>query len=66
VIDRKNKEKKRKENYYTIGHNFSKTNNEFPKKFENKIICDDSEKVLKQLPNNCVDLIFTSPLIILD
>lgn len=35
--------------------------NKVPEEFENKIICGDSEVVLKKLPDNCVDLIFTSP-----
>jgi hypothetical protein len=29
--------------------------------FTDKIICGDCEEVLKQLPDNCVDLIVTSP-----
>ena len=32
-----------------------------PAEFTNKIICGDSQVVLKQLPDNCIDLIFTSP-----
>ena len=36
-------------------------NVDLPKDFENKIICGDSESVLKQLPDNCIDLVFTSP-----
>jgi DNA modification methylase len=36
-------------------------NNNLPKEFENKIICGDSEEILKKIPNNCIDLIFTSP-----
>ncbi|MEM3845360.1 MAG: DNA methyltransferase, partial [Candidatus Parvarchaeota archaeon] len=47
--------------YYARENNFSKVNNEIPKAFENKIICADSEKLLKELPDNCIDLIFTSP-----
>lgn len=35
--------------------------NELPKKYENKIICGDSLKVLKKLPDNCIDLMITSP-----
>jgi len=61
VINRKKKEKKRGQFYYTTGHNFSRENNELPKNFENKIICGDSEKILKQLPDNCIDLVLTSP-----
>lgn len=47
--------------YYARDNNFSKVNNELPKEFENKIICMDSEEFLKKLPDNCIDLIFTSP-----
>lgn len=58
---RKRKEIERGKFYYALGHNFSKKNNEFPLEFTNKIICGDSEDALKKLPDNCVDLIFTSP-----
>ncbi|OWZ84974.1 DNA-methyltransferase [Natranaerobius trueperi] len=61
VKDRKDKEKSRGKFYYAKDNQFSKTNNHFPSEFENQIICDDSEKVLKQLPDNCIDLVFTSP-----
>lgn len=39
----------------------SKQSNVFPKEYENKIICADSLEILKKLPDNCVDIIFTSP-----
>ena len=29
--------------------------------FENKIICGDCICILKQMPNNCIDLVVTSP-----
>jgi len=61
VENRKQKEKKRGIYYYAQNHNFSKKNNEIPKDFENKIICGDSLEVLKKLPDNCIDLVFTSP-----
>lgn len=32
-----------------------------PKRFENRVICGDSLRVLKRMPANCVDLILTSP-----
>ena len=60
----KNKEEKERTRgiyYYARGHNFSKQNNRIPEQFVNKIIIGDSEEILKQLPNNCIDLIFTSP-----
>lgn len=39
----------------------NKKNNELPNEFINQIICGDSAEVLKKLPDNSVDLIFTSP-----
>jgi len=47
--------------FYALDNNFTKEVNDVPKEFINKIICGDSEDVLKKLPNNCIDLIFTSP-----
>jgi DNA modification methylase len=47
--------------FYALDNNFTKEINEVPEDFVNKIICGDSEEVLKKLPSNCVDLIFTSP-----
>jgi len=61
VTNRKRKVIERGMFFYAQEHNFSKRNNEFPLEFTNKIICGDSEEVLKKLPDNCVDLIFTSP-----
>jgi DNA modification methylase len=61
VVNRKSKEKKRGIYYYAEDNNFVKENRELPSDFENKIICGDSEDVLKQLPDNCVDIVFTSP-----
>lgn len=61
VRNRKLKEATRGKYYYARDHNFSKKNNEIPKEYINKIIVEDSEEVLKKLPDNCIDLIFTSP-----
>ena len=61
VKNRKEKVKKRVLHYYALGHDFNKENNEIPKKYKNEIICGDSADVLKNLPDNCVDLVFTSP-----
>ena len=61
VVDRAQKEKNRGKHYYTAGHGFSRKNATLPKKFENKIFCADSKQFLKKLPDNCIDLIFTSP-----
>ena len=36
-------------------------NNDFFNKYSNKIICGDSAKVLKDFPDNSIDLVVTSP-----
>lgn len=61
VVNRKIKEQDRGKHYYANNNTFSKQNTSLPIEFENKIICGDSIKVLKQLPDNCIDIIFTSP-----
>lgn len=61
VKNREEKEKIRGIYYYAQGHNFSKQNNKVPEQFINKIVVGDSEEVLKKLPGNCIDLVFTSP-----
>jgi len=61
VANRKHKEEKRGIYYYAQDNNFKKENRSLPKEFENQIICGDSENVLKKLPDNCVDFVFTSP-----
>lgn len=61
VSNRKSKEENRGKYYYAINNNFSKINTEIPSEFENKIICADSLDFLKKLPDNCIDIIFTSP-----
>lgn len=61
VSNRRQKTEDRNKFYYTVGHNFSKTNNPLPNEYTNRIICADSLELLKKLPDNCIDLIFTSP-----
>ncbi|MDO8873668.1 MAG: site-specific DNA-methyltransferase [Methanoregula sp.] len=61
VENRKSKVKKRGLYYYAQENNFSKKNTILPEQFENNIICRDSEEVLKELPDNCIDLVITSP-----
>jgi len=61
VKNREEKEKARGMYYYARDHVFSKHNNKLPEEFLNKIIAGDSEEVLKKFPDNCIDLIFTSP-----
>ncbi len=61
VSDRKEKESTRGIYYYARDHQFSTEQNQVPKEIENTIICGDSEEVLRSLPDNCIDLIITSP-----
>ncbi|MCL5067545.1 MAG: hypothetical protein M1368_04235, partial [Thaumarchaeota archaeon] len=61
VKDRKAKVAKRSMHFYTAGNDFAKGENVLPKKFENQAVCGDSAIILKELPDNCVDLVFTSP-----
>ncbi len=61
VKGRKAKERDRGKYYYARGHGFSKNNQDIPSRFVNKIIVGDSEEVLKNFPENCIDLILTSP-----
>ena len=61
VMNRKEKEVARGKYFYAKDHNFSDKNNTIPEKFLNRIIVGDSEKILKMLPDNSIDLIFTSP-----
>jgi len=61
VMNRKQKIEDRGKYFYARDNDFLKINNEFPLEFTNKIVCANSEEFLKKLPDNCVDLIFTSP-----
>ena len=61
VNNRKSKEQNRGKHYYANENTFSKSNNPIPTEYEDKIICGDSLEILKKLPDNCVDIIFTSP-----
>lgn len=61
VKNRKEKVKERGAFFYANDNNFDKSNNPVPNEFINKIINADSESILKKFPDNCIDLIFTSP-----
>lgn len=61
VQNRKGKEKNRSQYYYAQDNDFSESNNVLPLELVDRIICGDSFEILKTLPNNSVDLIFTSP-----
>lgn len=49
------------EGYKSYTKNFSLQNNKFPQEYTNRIVQGDSLEVLRSLPDNCVDLTFTSP-----
>ncbi len=61
LLNRKDKEKERGMFFYARENDFKRENGEFPENYLDKIAVGDSEFVLKGLPDNCVDLIFTSP-----
>ena len=61
VVGRKAKEQRRGKHYYANDHDFDHHMNSLPLDFTDQIVCGDSEEVLKRLPDNCVDLVFTSP-----
>ncbi len=47
--------------YYANGAPFSTQNQSLPEDKMNRIFCGDAEAVLAEFPDNCVDLVFTSP-----
>jgi len=47
--------------YYTENNGFENIVNELPEQYRNNIIIGDSEIILRDLPDNCIDLIVTSP-----
>ena len=61
VKNRVAKEGRRGKYFYAQNHQYIDQNNELPESLNNQIICGDSRTVLQRLPNNCVDLVFTSP-----
>lgn len=61
VQGRKEKEKTRGPYYYARDHQFSEINREMPGEHVDKILCGDSAQLLAKLPENCVDLVITSP-----
>ena len=61
VRDRRQKVKERGMYFYAVDNNFSKDNKDIPTDLLDKIVVGDSELLLKQLPENSIDLIFTSP-----
>ncbi|MDR0485922.1 MAG: site-specific DNA-methyltransferase [Elusimicrobiota bacterium] len=60
-VQNKDENKKKRLGYEYYQKNFSKDNNEISEKLVNKIHCANSLDFLKTLPNNCIDLVLTSP-----
>ena len=61
VAERKAKEENRGRHFYANNATFPTESNDVPECFMNQILCGDSESVMKKLPDNCIDLVFTSP-----
>lgn len=61
VSNRKKKEQRRGPYFYARDNTFSEVNNDLPAEFGDSIVCGDSADVLKSLPDNCVDIVITSP-----
>lgn len=61
VVARKRKERQRGRLAYARGNGFAREEAEAPARFVDKIVCGDAVKTLRKLPDNCVDLVFTSP-----
>ena len=63
VQNRKHKEVNRGKHFYANGHHdlIADLSVVFPEKYSNKIIAGDALKVMKNIPDNSVDLVFTSP-----
>lgn len=61
VSERKEKELRRGKHFYANDHNFNESNNVLPAEYKNQVVMGDSKEVLRGLPDNCIDLIFTSP-----
>lgn len=61
VKNRAKKASDRSPYFYAQNHTHSETNNDFPAEYTDKIIVGDSKDVLNNIPDNSVDLIFTSP-----
>lgn len=61
VKNRAAKESRRGKFFYAKDSQYEDTHAPFPAAFRNKIICGDSKEILAKIPDNSVDLVFTSP-----
>ena len=60
-VANKSANKKKRLGYEAFKKDFTMKDNEIPSTFINKIHCADSLTILQKMPDNCIDLIFTSP-----
>lgn len=60
-VKNKKENSKKRLAYEYYKKEFSKTNNELNKNFINKILCADSLDIIKKFPDNCIDIVLTSP-----
>ena len=60
-VKNKKENSKKRLAYEYYKKEFSKINNELNKKFINKIHCADSLDIIKKFPDNCIDIVLTSP-----
>lgn len=60
-VKNKKENSKKRLAYEYYKKEFSKTNKELNKKFINKIHCADSLDIIKKFPDNCIDIVLTSP-----
>ena len=60
-VKNKKENSKKRLAYEYYKKEFSKTNNELNKKFINKIHSADSLDIIKKFPDNCIDIVLTSP-----
>lgn len=60
-VKNKKENSKKRLAYEYCKKDFENTNNELDKKFVNKIHCADSLDIIKKFPDNCIDIVLTSP-----
>lgn len=60
-VKNKKQNSKKRLAYEYYKKDFKNTNNEINKKFVNKIHCADSLELIKKFPDNCIDIVLTSP-----
>ena len=61
VAGRRGKAERRGKHYYANDHDFPKARRPLPDRFVDRVVRGDGEEVLSEIPDNSVDLIFTSP-----